>query len=107
MLGARWWAKAFFGRCAGLRVSLELDSASAVTGLLAGYSPNVPTMALIEPFLSECVRSHVQLKPSHVVGSIFNKVADLLSHNRVQEALCQAAEEFGVVPSLVALGPTL
>ena len=96
LLGVLWWFRSFADLCGGLRVQLELDSSPAVLGLQAGYSARPDAVEQIELIMSICVQHHILLRVRHIVGSIFNIIADRLSHNDVDTAQCQALTEFGM-----------
>jgi hypothetical protein len=101
LLGALWWFRIFSMKCKGLRLQLELDSSPAVLGLQACYSAKPDAVAQIELILSVCVQSRILLRVRHVVGTLFNVIADRLSHNDLQAARCRARIEFGMELSLV------
>ena len=83
-------------RSQGKRVLLELDSSCSVEALWRAYSPVREMFAPIVEIWGAAADAHVRLRISHVVGTIFNRVADLLSHGRLEAARCQMRTEFGV-----------
>jgi hypothetical protein len=101
LMGARRWIRHFEKACTQKRVQLELDSAPAVLGLAAAYSAKPVLMDQIVACHAACVRSHIILRVRHVVGTRFKIIADLLSHNQIDEAKCRAKAMFQVPVSQV------
>jgi len=50
---------------------------------------------VIESIAILCCELHVELRVRHVHGDVFNRVADALSHNHVEQARRWATVEFG------------
>ena len=94
-MGALWWLQTFSTRCRGSRVLLELDNSAAVLGLQGVYSPTLALLSVIESIAILCCELHVELRVRHVHGDVFNRVADALSHNHVEQARRWATVEFG------------
>lgn len=94
--GMRHWFFLFSHRCAGRRTLLESDSGSSVQTVVAGFSAKPSLFSLIRDIRLSCATHFIDLRLRFVVGTIFNQVADLLSHGRISDARCRAKEEFGV-----------
>ena len=88
--------QAFGAEMAGSRVQLELDNASVVSAIEQLYTPTVALLRIVVQVANLCCRHHITLRVRWVLGVVFNRIADSLSHNQVAQAreLCQ--EEFGI-----------
>lgn len=93
--GTLLWLATFGSMCAGRRVEIQMDNASAVLGLESGFSDKPKMMELIRSCRRICIDNHINLRVRHILGIHFNGVADALSHDRVKEAVCLAATRFG------------
>lgn len=94
--GAFLWLSRFGSRCKGLRVLLELDNSSAVLAMDKGYSPTLHMMHFVSAARKVAIDCHIVLRVRHIVGRIFNQIADALSHNNVGKARCLALQQFGL-----------
>jgi hypothetical protein len=99
------WARLFMRRSAGQRVLLEMDSSCSVDALWRAYSPVSEMFKPIVTIWGEAADAFVCLRISHVVGTLFNRVADALSHGQLDLARCLMRAEFGT--ELQLLDPTL
>jgi hypothetical protein len=95
-LGACMWASLFAARCRCRRVLLELDNEAVVLALGKAYSPRPEMLHPIRDFWASMSDVAASLRITHVVGALFNSVADHLSHGRFDEATCAAKSEFQV-----------
>lgn len=95
--GVRRWLEVFGPACHGLRVLVESDNSAAVYDIEAAYSKRPGMMGEIVAIRRLCIRFHIVLRVRHILGVVFNRVADALSHNRISLARCLAEEEFGCV----------
>jgi hypothetical protein len=95
IMGAGKWFDEFAHRCSNSRLQFEMDNREAAKALEAGYSKTPKIMQEINRIRSMCVRLRINLRVHHILAE-FNSIGDLLSHDRINEAQCQAMEEFGV-----------
>lgn len=79
------------------RILLWMDNEAAVVALEAAYSPKAAMMDEVVHIRRMCVRAGVVLRVRHVRGDVFNLVADSLSHNRIEEAICLAQATLGAL----------
>ena len=92
--GAALWCATFSQQYAGLRLLLLSDNQSSVIALERCYSPIATMRQEGRRARMLCARHHVTLHMRFVL-SVLNPVADLLSHDHVQEAQCHATRLFG------------
>jgi hypothetical protein len=76
----------FVHECAGRRVQVELDNSAVVLALESMYTKKPVLMAVIHQIADLCCKHHISIRTRFIVGSIFNLVADALSHNDVTQA---------------------
>jgi hypothetical protein len=107
MMGAHHWLRVFGGFCTGRRLQLELDNSASVLTLEASYTKTEAMLDVLKPVLRMCVEQHIILRARHIMGVVFNQVADLLSHNQLAQAVCRARAEFGASLVCPPSQPTL
>jgi hypothetical protein len=90
------WMRAFGALCKGLRVLVEGDNENVARAVARAYSSRPLVMACIHGICDSAARHSICLRSRVVLGDVFNKIADHLSHHRWEEALCVAREELGV-----------
>lgn len=84
-------AERFAHLCEGRRALVEYDGQCAIQALQKAYSGKANMMVFIMRAWEALTRVFATVRFSHVVGVRFNRVADLLSHGRVTEAIeCMA-----------------
>ena len=94
-IGMELWMR-WFGRVSeGKRVLLEGDNEAVATGLRKAYSQKPEIMLCVHGVCESAARHNICLRTRAVLGARFNRVADRLSHNLVEEARCIAQEVFG------------
>ena len=101
LLACQLWMELFSSRCTGKRVMLENDNVACVLGLNRSFSVIPALIPMISRVRSICAIDHIQLYVGHVIGILFNKIADSLSHNDFHQAQCAAQQEFGLQLQLV------
>lgn len=101
--GARFWAQHFLPQCKGSRVHLEMDNEAAVCALRKAYSPKLRMLEAVRGVWEAVADGFICLRVVHILGAIFNKVADALSRGWIAEAKCLARAEFGVELQLLLL----
>lgn len=77
------------------RVQLEGDNRQVVRSIESGFTPVPKIQPLIRDVWSLLVSRHIHLRPRHVKGATFNRIADALSHLDPVQAQVYALEEFG------------
>lgn len=95
LLGALEWFGRFGCRCRGRRVQLEMDNASAVLALTRLFSPRPAMLEVVRAVREEMFQMGGCVRVVHVLGR-FIRIADSLSHNQVDQAVCLGREEFGM-----------
>jgi hypothetical protein len=65
---------------AGRRVQIQVDNSSLVWALQGLYSDKTAVMAAIERIALLCSKLHILLRVRWVNGTLFNRIADALSH---------------------------
>ena len=100
LIGARRWMDLFAPHCRGKRIQLEMDNVSAVRALVRLFSPRPEMMESVRRVRQSLFDLRAPIRVVHVLGR-FIAVADLLSHNRLEEARCRAMTDFGVDLHLV------
>ena len=95
LMGAVYWANAFGTKLNGLRVQLEMDCEPAVIDIQKAFSAKQSVLDCVSEFRLSCARSNFHLRTRHVLGEVFNKIADSLSRGRLDQACREAKEEFG------------
>jgi hypothetical protein len=96
LMAAEWLFVLLGQRCEGFRLELDMDNRESARSLQSGFSPKPLLLSPIRNIWKFCVDSRVVLRVRHVLGVPFNQIADALSHNRTDQALCLAKERFGV-----------
>ena len=97
-------AERFAHLCEGRRVLVESDGQCAIQALQKAYSDKANMMVFIMRAWEALTRVFATARFSHVVGVRFNRVADLLSHGRVEEAVeCMALGGMEVGIAMVLL----
>jgi hypothetical protein len=76
----------FVHTCKGRRVQVELDNSAVVLALESMYTKKPVLMAVIHQIADFCCKHHISIRTRFIVGSIFNLVADALSHNDATQA---------------------
>lgn len=94
LLGAKYWFAYFGRRCADSRVQLEMDNRSATDGIQSGYSDKPFLLDSIRSVRVVCAELRINLRVCHILGVLFNQIADALSHNQVGVASDYAWTEF-------------
>ena len=89
------WLHVFGKRFAGQRLLMECDNSSAVQGIEAVYSDKEAMMIEITEIRRICLHHNIIMRTQHILGELYNRVADHLSHDRVPLARSTAIEEFG------------
>ena len=89
------WMRAFGALCKGLRVLLEGDNENVARAVARAYSSRPLVMTNVHGICESAARHSICLRSRVLLGGEFNKIADLLSHNRWKEAVCVALEELG------------
>ena len=90
------WMRVFARMCAGLRVLLEGDNRNVTRAIHRAYSTRPAVMACVHGVCESAARHSVCLRVRWVLGILFNRIADLLSHDRWDQACGAALEEVGV-----------
>ena len=80
----------------GKRVQIHLDNAGVVWAIQGLYSSRPAVMCVIEKIAKLCCRWHVVLRVCFVVGKLFNRIADSLSHMDAAQAKVACRDEMGV-----------
>jgi hypothetical protein len=80
----------------GKRVQIHLDNAGVVWAVQGLYSSRPAVMQVIEKIAKLCCRWHIVLRVCFIVGTLFNRVADCLSHMDFPQARTACQEEMGV-----------
>ena len=80
----------------GKRVEIHLDNAAVVWAVQGLYSARPVVMGVIERIAKLCCRWHVVLRVRHVVGKLFNTIADCLSHMDAVQAKVICRDVLGV-----------
>jgi hypothetical protein len=88
------WMEIFGEACSGKRVLIESDNSSVVYGIERAYSDKPDSMQEIVVFRKLCLRYRLVVRVRHIVGVVYNSVADALSHNRIDDARAKALEEY-------------
>lgn len=89
------WLQLFGERFAGRRVLMECDNSSAVLGVEAAYSGKEAMIVEIVAIRRLSLRYNIILRTHHILGQLYNTLADCLSHDRISLAREVAVEEFG------------
>ena len=95
ILGAVLWMELYAGRCEASRVLLALDADTATQALARAFSADADMLQLIQRYRRKAAEFFVMLRVRSVVGEWANRVADHLSHFRVQDAIVLAWTMFG------------
>jgi hypothetical protein len=90
------WLRAFGPQMQGQRVHFDTDSGPACLAVGSAYSPRPRMVEAVMAIQELCVQFHIILRVRHVIGDVFNIIADHLSHDRLRDAQCQARKEFGL-----------
>ena len=101
------WFRVFSHLCEGSRVLLESDSEPFVMSLEAAFSERALVESCVREIRSHVASNYISLRVRHVLGPIFNEIADHLSHARVEDARCLVRSVFGCEMTLVPCGPML
>ena len=94
-LGAVIWFELYGRRCRAARVLLAVDSDTAQQVLSAMFSVDPLLLGLARRYRELLARDFIVARVRSVVGDLFNRVADDLSHDRVQVATRRVWESFG------------
>ena len=89
------WMLTFGPQFRGKRILVEGDNASVAYGVESAYSDKAGSMEEIICFRKLCLRFNLIVRVRHIVGDVYNAVADALSHNRVSLARQLALDDFG------------
>jgi hypothetical protein len=89
-------ASAFAPLSKARRVLMEGDNEGLAHGLRKCYNKSPEVMDLIHSVWSAASAAGVVLRTAHVLGEVFNVIADRLSHNLKREALQLAWDTLGV-----------
>jgi hypothetical protein len=79
----------------GCRVEICVDNGSLVLALQALYSPRPAVQTVVIKIATLCCRWHIVLRVRFVVGTLFNQVADCLSHRDFRQAVVRCREVYG------------
>jgi hypothetical protein len=96
VLGACYWLQCFGSSCRAKRVQLELDSSPATQALEKAFSATPHMQIGVDAARALCAEHFICARFRFVRGIIYNQLADLLSHNRWDEASECALEQFGL-----------
>ena len=88
--------RAFAGLSNGRRVLMEGDNEALAYGLRKCYSKNKKMLGMIQSVWESVCAAHAVLRTAHIVGAVYNTVADHLSHNRERAAILEAMRTLGV-----------
>ena len=102
LMGAGAWANMFGPYVKSTRVQLEMDCAPAVIDILKAFSALPVVLECVTEFRLACARSNIHLRTRHVLGEVFNKIADALSRDNLAEACRVAKVEFDMELTLMA-----
>jgi hypothetical protein len=102
-IGIEIWLRVFAELCTALRTRLSTDNESAMLAWQNCYSPTPHMLSAIRTSRLAAGRHHVILDVTQVKGSVFNKIADALSHLCVADARRHARAAFGADVKLVLL----
>jgi hypothetical protein len=86
----------FASRCAGKRVQIELDNSPVVLALESMYTERPVLMDVIRSIADLCCKHHITIRTRFILGSIFNLVADALSHNDIPQAELECRKSFNL-----------
>jgi hypothetical protein len=92
-IGTELWMRAFGRRCEGKRVLLEGENETVARAVARSYSRKKEVMLCVHGICQSAARHSICLRSRAILGGHFNKIADCLSHNRVEEAQRWAREE--------------
>jgi hypothetical protein len=101
LMGAIHWASNFGPLTGASRVQLEMDCLPAVVDIQKAYSEKVAVMGCVSEFRLACARANMHLRTRHVLGEVYNRIADALSRDNLGQACRDAQEEFGLPLTLV------
>jgi hypothetical protein len=94
--GAAHWARIFEHLITHKRVQLEMDSASSVGAIEKAFSAKPAVLTCLTDLRASCARAGIHLRVRHVLGTVFNKIADALSRDNWLQACLEAQNEFGL-----------
>ena len=95
VLGAVLWVERYGHLCRNSRVLLATDSDTGAQCLQRMFSADPHLMSLLRRFRLALAQHFITMRVRSVVGSLFNRLSDALSHNRPQEARDIAWHDFG------------
>jgi hypothetical protein len=90
------WLAIFQTQCQLKRVLLRTDSSATMQAFNKAFSSKPAMLRWLRAARLLVGRNHFILRVRHVGGSVFNLIADLLSHGRSEEACRVALELFGL-----------
>jgi hypothetical protein len=90
------WLAIFQTQCQLKRVLLRTDSSATMQAFNKAFSSKPAMLRWLRAARLLVGRNHFILRVRHVGGSVFNVIADLLSHGRSAEACRVALELFGL-----------
>jgi hypothetical protein len=97
LMGAFLWMSTFGKACQHKRLLLEIDNRESARALAAGYSKCPRIMPYIRKIRVLCAELCIHLRVHHVLGVPFNAIADLLSHDRHDDAIETCRDTLEVV----------
>ena len=101
------WFRLFFHLCVGSRLLLESNSEPFVISIKAAFSERALVEGCVREIRSHVAFNYITLRVRHVLGEIFNLIADHLSHTRIEEARCLVRSVFNREMTLVPCAPML
>ena len=101
LMGAVYWATLFAPFMRNRRVQLEMDCLPAVQDIQKAYSAKPTVMSCVSEFRLSCARTNMHLRTRHVLGKVYNKIADALSRDNLGLACLEAQTEFGIPLTLL------
>ena len=96
------WFRLFGHLCARSRVLLESDSEPLVMALESAFSERPMVASCVREVRENVAKWYITLRVRHVLGAVFNEIADHLSHCRVELARCLVRNVFGLEMRLVS-----
>ncbi len=103
LMGAIYWAKAFAPFMCNSRVLFEMDCEPAVIDIQQAFSAKPNVMQCVCEFRLACALPNVHLRTRHVLGHVYNKIADAISRDNLGEACLDAVAEFGLPLTLISV----
>ena len=90
------WLKLFGPRCELRRTLLRTDNEAVMLAVAKAFSDSDALLTALRDIRTAIGQHHMRLRVRQVNGKAFNEIADHLSHQRIEEAVCLARQIFGV-----------